>query len=136
MQNISFNKWEHANNYCGDEYPNYYIIYSKTRDSEALEKSNFDTIIKLFDENKIHYINPSFNHWLCGWVEVIMIHEKYVNDLNFAQEEIYNKLEDYPILDEGLFSEYEYEENTYYCNKCKKDTYHIEGICDICLEVD
>jgi len=118
----------------GEEYEEYYIIYSKTRDSEAVEKSNFDTIIKLFEDNKIHYINPSFNHWLCGWVEVVMIHEKYVNDLQFAQKEIYDKLEEYPLLDEELYSEYEYEENIYYCNKCKKDTYHLEGVCDICQE--
>jgi thioredoxin-related protein len=26
------------------------------------------------------------------------------------------------------------EEGTYYCDKCKKDTYHIESVCDICQE--
>jgi hypothetical protein len=63
-----------------------------------------------------------------------MIHEKHIKDLMFAQEEIYNKLEQYPLLDEDLYSKYEYEENTYYCDKCKKDTYHIESVCDICQE--
>jgi hypothetical protein len=134
MDKISFNKWFHEDNYAGEEYEEYYIIYSKTRDSESVEKSNFDTIIKLFDENNIHYINPSFSHWLSGCVEVIMIHEKHIKDLMFAQEEIYNKLEQYPLLDEDLYSKYEYEENTYYCDKCKKDTYHIESVCDICQE--
>jgi len=125
-------KWEKASNYMGEEYQDYYIVYSKNRDSEALVRSNYDSIINMFNSDKIKYINPCFNHWLCGWVEVIMIHKKDINSLVYAIDNIIKPLNDYPILDENLYSEYEIEENTFFCDNCKKDTYHFEGICEVC----
>lgn len=133
---IPFNKWQRASNYAGEDYSDYYIIISRTRDSEAIQRSNFDTTRQLFEENNIQYTNPTFNHWAVGWIEAILIHQSNKDALQFAIEHIHEPLQDYPILNDMLWSEYEHEENTYYCPTCQKDTYHQENICTICNTED
>jgi len=85
---------------------------NKTRDSDALDRSNFDKIERLLvdnDPNETEHTIASFNHWACGWFYLIL-----VNPSSKSEEIVNNaieRLENYPILDEDLFSEYELKDN-------------------------
>lgn len=102
-------EWERADNYAGEDLTGYYVVYSHNRDSTRLKESNWDTLIKQFKDNPRFEIHL-FNHWLCGWVECIMIDgsKMTIEDYNEILK-IINDLEDYPVLDEEDYSNREYE---------------------------
>jgi hypothetical protein len=88
-------RWESGESYIGDDLSDYYVIVSKNRDSGILEESNWDYVIKTFDEKDI--LIAHFNHWAVGWVEQILIKE----DNYLALEKADEMLDiDVPYLDE------------------------------------
>jgi hypothetical protein len=95
-------KWS-GENYIGKRYNEYYILYTHNRDSGPLDESNFDSIKKILDEKKAVYEIVSFNHWLCGWVEEILIHESEKDSLIIGND-ILKQLDDYPVIDEEDWS--------------------------------
>jgi len=107
---IPFNKWQRSSNYMGEDYSDHYIIYSRTRDSEALTKANYETTKTTLEENNIDYIEPTFNHWACGWISAIMIHQSNKDALTIATNKIHEPLQEYPLLDEDLYYQYEQED--------------------------
>lgn len=95
--------------YIGETFEDYYVGPAQTRDSSVIEQSNFDTALEMLGgevENRVEVQRAS--HWACGWVEVIYVHRKAKKQLKILSE-IVAALEDYPILDEGDWSEREYE---------------------------
>lgn len=78
----------------------------RTRDSDALEESNFRAVLSIIPEGENTEIHR-FNHWACGWFEIIIVkpntkeHEEAIK--------IEERLENYPVLDEFLWSELELE---------------------------
>jgi hypothetical protein len=124
-------KWVHPQYYMGENYPEYYIVYSRNRDSDILEESNFHSIT---EELKDHegFISPSFNHWLCGWCEIIMMHESDHEGLIKADQLLEN-LSDYPILDDEDYSERELDSRIEsWENWARSDFIHgIEGKLDL-----
>jgi hypothetical protein len=104
--------WETPSHYYGTEWPEYYTVVAQTRDSEALDRSNFDATLKALGGESKHtnaVIVARASHWACGWVEVLLVHKSASKKVAIA-DEIKRKLEDYPIVDEFLFSDYEQEE--------------------------
>ena len=116
------NKWTRPDSYGGCEWENHYVFLTQTRDSNALERSNFDCAVKALEE-----ISPEHDgelswggdtgevepwtvvregHWACGWVEWIAIHKNAAKHLECAAE-IACALEDYPVVNEEHFSEVE-----------------------------
>lgn len=82
----------------------------RTRDSNCLEKSNWDVFLDGLDkESEDTYEIHRFRHWGPGWFEIIL-----VNPNNDALVKIGNNaeanLENYPILDEMHFSQMEHDE--------------------------
>ena len=116
-------KWEYPSNYMGTDYEGYYILYSMNRDSDYLTVSNFETILKVFEDigvnvvedydmsDNVHpfVINVRMKHWLVGWSDIIMIHEDSSPEIWERVESINNALSDYPILDDDDY--YEKEQN-------------------------
>ena len=110
-------KWEYPADYMGTDYEGYYILYSMNRDSDYLTVSNFETILKLFEDIGVKVINdydmssdkhPSvinvrMKHWLVGWIDTIMIHEDASSVIWDQVESINNSLSDYPVLDDDDF---------------------------------
>ena len=110
-------KWEYPADYMGTDYEGYYILYSMNRDSDHLTISNFETILKLFEDIGVKVINdydmssdkhPSvinvrMKHWLVGWIDTIMIHEDASSVIWDQVESINNSLSDYPVLDDDDF---------------------------------
>jgi len=88
-------RWESGDSYMGDDLSDYYVIVGKNRDSGILEESNWDYVIKTFDEKDI--LIAHFNHWLVGWVEQILIKEDNYLALEKADEMLDR---DAPYLDE------------------------------------
>jgi hypothetical protein len=110
-------KWQRASNYCGEEYPEYYILLGQNRDSDALERANFDEALKQLGGESETVLVIRSNHWAVGWIEMILIHEsdkEHVEQGNKIQAE----LENYPVLDETRFSEYENKEVMDYWDSC------------------
>lgn len=94
--------WKAAPNYGGDDFSNYYVVYTKHRDSDALTESNFDKALEMLggENEEAGVIVARANHWAVGWVENLLVRQDATEKVAIAQE-IENKLEDYPILDES-----------------------------------
>jgi len=93
-------KWVYESNYIGDDLRDYYIIASRHRDSGILAESNWDYVLKNFDEKDIliaHYWS-----WLVGWSEEILIKEDNYLALEKA-DEMHDK--DVPYFDETDYYE-------------------------------
>ena len=104
-------KWD-GSYYIGPRYDDYYIITGHSRDSKILEESNYQTIKEYLSKNLINFIEVSFNHWAVGWIETLMIQEDDIQGIEFINDNILDRLEDYPIFDEEDFYKREYEEAT------------------------
>jgi hypothetical protein len=102
-------RWTRPTCYAGAEWPEWYSFLGRSRDSDALERANFDAGLKAIggESETVKIIRES--HWAVGWVEWIGIHETDADDLKIA-DKIKGKLGDYPVVDEELFSQYETDE--------------------------
>lgn len=85
---------------------------SVTRDSQALEISNFETLKKAVQKADPHgtdHDTPRFGHWGPGWFEIILVRpDSYAYAVALECEEA---LENYPVLDEMDLSIREGEES-------------------------
>lgn len=125
-------KWTHPKCYIGAEWPDYYSFLGRSRDSDALERANFDAGLKAIGGEKEYEGQPLVkvvreSHWAVGWVEWIAIHESATEALRIA-DDIKTKLEDYPIVDEFLYSEYETEEAEEVWRECFRPKERLEYI--------
>lgn len=103
--------WKHPSNYSGETWPSTFVFLFRNRDSGALENSNFETALARLealpefqseDDEKTSRIAVCETHWACGWVEWIAIHQDDTEAVKLA-EEMEERLENYPILDEDDF---------------------------------
>lgn len=77
----------------------------KSRDSKALECSNFAVALhKLGGESETLEVHR-FGHWACGWFEIILVSPERRKEV----EAIALCLDDYPVLDEMLWYEFQRE---------------------------
>lgn len=117
-------RWTLPRDYAGAHWTDYYSFLGRHRDSSALERANFDAGLKAIGGEQTHPTKTDSedadcalslvrvvreNHWAVGWVEWIAIHQTATEALQKA-DDIKGKLEDYPVVDEDLFSLYESEE--------------------------
>lgn len=104
--------WKRPANYIGAEWKGYYVFLGRHRDSSALGRANFDAALKAIggeltrDDGTEMVCVVNENHWTVGCFEWIAIHESAADALTKA-DAIMAKLEDYPVVDEDLFSQYE-----------------------------
>jgi len=105
--------WTRPDSYFGAEWHDYYVFLSQHRDSDSLTRSNFISAMKrLGDESETVQIVHE-RHWAVGWVEWIAIHESDLSAIAKAQEML-DKIESYPVLDEDHWSNLEFDEATAY----------------------
>lgn len=130
-------RWTRPECYIGAEWPDYYSAgVGQSRDSRPLERANFDAMLKALGGERNHPTveDPEDegaalslvrivreNHWAVGWVEWIAIHESQTEILETANR-IMEKLEDYPVIDEDLWSQYETDE----ANEVWRDCYRVK----------
>lgn len=103
------------------------IIATQHRDSDVMDKSNWDVILTDLNEKFANnfWDVARLNHWAVGWVEFITYNTAN-SMLEEYTEEIRAKLEDYPVLDEMKYSEMEWNENHPADGKC------YDPDCDYC----
>ena len=81
---------------------------SITRDTEScMTLSNWQVCQDMMDKANIEYEVHSFNHWACGWFEIIIVNPDYQDFV----EEIEALLSEYPILDDEHHSDMEVEKD-------------------------
>ena len=128
-------KWEYPSDYGGFSPVDDVVIAGQSRDSECLERSNYETIFKhLKDlETKLSDQDPELydqayalndgdlfiydyraGHWAVGWVETMLMSKHAPDDLQMAVVEVIDCLAEYPCFDDEHYSELEHEETTDY----------------------
>lgn len=96
--------------YCGETWPDYYCSgFGRSRDSDALERSNFIVALRELGGESETVIVVRESHWACGWVEWIAIHATDYAALRKG-DELQESYEAYPSLDEDHWSEIERED--------------------------
>ena len=99
--------------YYGDN-GDWVIAIAKTRDADALERSNFDAALDLmrdYGPGTINRVSPNdwavetSGHWAVGHIDYLVVRpgtQAYIN-----AQCIEASLEGYPVLDDELYAEYE-----------------------------
>lgn len=103
-------RWTYPQDYFGDTWYDYFRAgVGQHRDSDCLERSNFDAMLLLLGGETDTVLIVRENHWAVGWIEWIAIHESNTEAQDIASKAL-SDLENYPVLDESLYSEYENNE--------------------------
>lgn len=112
--------WDEANKGGIDSYENYIgdtsikdmmVFIGQSRDSDAMERSNFECGLKLLGGESKDVQVHRFGHWGCGWFEQILIQPTATDTIAIAEKTL-DELLKYPVIDEEHFCGLEYEEAT------------------------
>lgn len=118
MEYSHLTRWTLPRDYAGEVWPDYYTAgVGQSRDSDALERANFVAMLKRLGGESETVLVVREGHWAVGWIEWIAIHESDSVALTIANT-VKGELEDYPIIDEELFSQYENEECEQVWSQC------------------
>jgi hypothetical protein len=80
-------RWSKPPNYFGAAWPDYYSSsVGQSRDSDALERSNFECMLNALGGETETVIVVRETHWAVGWVEWIAIHESDDKALKIADD--------------------------------------------------
>jgi hypothetical protein len=102
--------WAMPSSYFGEVWPGYYSSgVGQSRDSDALERSNFIQMVQALGGKTETVIVVRESHWAVGWVEWIAIHHDDGKALEIA-DGIQDRLADYPVINEDHWSELEQED--------------------------
>ena len=118
MNDYTPKPWKRGECYIGQEWQGWFVFLGQHRDSDALDRSNFDAAFQLLaplsenvdqdDETPgVQVVHEG--HWAVGWVEWIAIHGSNTAALAEASR-IAERLENYPVLDEDAFCQLESDE--------------------------
>ena len=123
-------RWKMPKDYFGAEWPEYYSSsVGQSRDSDALERSNFTCMLKALGGESDTIIVVRESHWAVGWVEWIAIHESDAKALAIA-DDIAERLADYPVINEDHFSEVEQEDASETWRNCYSDRERLAYVRD------
>lgn len=106
-----------SHNYLGQEdFPSMYVVLTRTRDSNLIDNCNFEVALKELGGESDDVVIYSFGHWACGWWEALCV-KKDSPKFNYGVE-IQKRIEDYPLLDEDIYFEQEYQAKVNFWNNC------------------
>lgn len=128
MKTDNLTLWSRPSNYVGESWENYYVGPSQNRDSDALERSNFDSALAALGGESETVIVVREGHFLCGWVEWIAVYRFNNHQAVETLADIVERLEDYPVIDEDHLSEVEFEEASEVWQNCYNDAERLEYI--------
>lgn len=116
MANGSLDSWS---NYSGPTFDGWLCGLTRTRDSDTLAESNFESALNRLGGESDNVEVHRFGHWACGWLERIMVKA----DTDQARElySIYKDLENYPVLDDSDYSERECEYQSNFAEEAKEE---------------
>lgn len=90
------------------EHGDWLIALGQNRDSDALGRSNFRSMLRKLGGPDVNVVIERESHWACGWVEFILVRPD--SAAHTTAQSIKDALEDYPVVDESDWSELEHEE--------------------------
>jgi hypothetical protein len=109
MESEILKRWKNAENYLGEDFSDYFIVTSFTRDSNVYEVANFigiaNYLMDIEPESEQGWKIARFGHWSCGYLYCIFVHKD--SPLVPLCETIARSLREYPIFDEGVLAECE-----------------------------
>ncbi len=89
-------------NYMGEDMSDYYVAKSTApKQREPLEEANWK-VFKRELEDMDGVKNARFGHWMVGHIKQLLIHKDAVDALIRA-DELYDEMENYPVLDSELY---------------------------------
>ncbi len=141
----TLHRWTHPDSYGGHDPIGDYQLCGQSRDSDALERSNYKRIFEDLlkkavelgqpedtetdyreDEPKQWVYDFRANHWAVGWVDQVIIRKEAPEALIHFAEEIRDAIDSYPVYDEEHFSELEVEEaENYWGSMPVKERYEL-----------
>lgn len=127
LDDAGIRRWNTPEGYFGETWHDYFVGLGRHRDSDALERNNFEVALEMIGGETDTVFTVCENHFLVGWVEWIAIHESDTAALKMLIE-IRERLEDYPVLDEEAFCEEENEEALEVWQNCYNDRERIAYI--------
>lgn len=119
--------WERPDSWGGKPWYGWFVGLGQSRDSGALERSNFEVFLRALRELPEVLVDDTENggrgdwsavdtvyvvqesHWACGWIDWVAIHPSNEAAMKLA-DEMLCALSNYPILNEDHFSELEANE--------------------------
>lgn len=115
-------------NFIGDDsdYQDWFGILGQSRDSDVLERSNFEVGLEMLGGESDTVRVERYGHWAVGWIEEIYV--KPNSKAHKIAKEIETKLAEYPILDENRYSEMEIDEANEVWQNCYNDKERLEYI--------
>ena len=109
MRETILKRWKNAENYLGEDFSDYFIVTSFTRDSNVYEVANFigiaNYLMDIEPESEQGWKIARFGHWACGYVYCILVHKD--SPLVALCEAIARSLREYPVFDEDILAECE-----------------------------
>ncbi len=141
----NLNRWKRPECYIGATWEGYYVApCGLSRDSDCLARANWEAqnkaLLPLGADIPDSYWGLSSpvvvteNHWACGWISWLAIHETNEAALRKA-DELAGRLENHPVLDEQALSQIESE--LYFLDwrsgmgkdfaKCVRDSFRVAG---------
>jgi hypothetical protein len=130
-QALNERQWNTPEYYGGFDPVGDVMIAGQSRDSDALERSNYETIFKFlresedqlakeypeeFDEaykangDELFIYDFRASHWAVGWVETLLMSRYAPDPLQRVVMEVIEQMEEYPCFDEEHYSELEWNE--------------------------
>lgn len=121
--------------YAGPTWYGYYPFLGQSRDSDALERSNFRCGLARIGGESGTVLVIRDSHWAVGWIETIYIHESDADALRKA-DEICAALANYPVVDESDWSDLEWSEAAEYWQRCSvRDRMNMIRDSDACVSL-
>jgi hypothetical protein len=109
MESEILKRWKNAENYLGEDFSDYFIVTSFSRDSNVYEVANFigiaNYLMDIEPESEQGWKIARFGHWSCGYLYCIFVHKD--SPLVPLCETIARSLREYPIFDEDILAECE-----------------------------
>jgi hypothetical protein len=105
---VALQLWERASNYMGDDLSDYYMGPAIGYEKEPLEVSNFKVALEMLGGEGNGVLVGNFGGFGGGY-EQIFVHKDAADKVAILQD-IENKLQGYPVLDDSDYSEAQMEE--------------------------
>lgn len=131
--------------YRGDLTEDWIPAFSKNRDSDLLEESNFDVykqeLINSDFESGEDWTVETFSHWAVGSITYIFVRAfdesgNLTNIMNKIVSELSEQLASYPILDEEHYSNMKRNKQVEYLEHFNLHGHDIDDVFDECYNVD
>lgn len=116
--------YERPNDYGGMHFDDYWTVYSVHRDSDAVSRSNFRSILRALgfpnpnaapnvsrdDENTDPVVVTRAGHWAVGWIDTIRIRRDAPDAILQEADKMIGALADYSVVSDEDLSDLEWTE--------------------------